>query len=141
VVRIFAFLAAWVLFAVPGPALAQSGDAPATIEGAKTVSPEQVKAMLGKAVSVDARRRATYLEGHLPGAQSIVSHYNAEAKTFAPAAFGGDKAAPIVIYGHGSDGWSAVYAVRSAVAAGHTNVHWMRSGWAAWTEQKLPVAR
>ncbi len=120
-------------------AIAQSGEAPASIEGAKTVAPEDVKGLLGKAVVLDVRKKATYLEGRLPGAKSITGHFDAEKKSFESAAFGSDKSALIVIYGHGSDGWSAVYAVRSAVAQGYGNVHWMRTGWASWIDKKFPI--
>lgn len=124
-----------------GGAFAQSGETPATLLGAKTVSSENVKEILGKAVIVDVRKKASYLEGHLPGAKSAASFYDAEKKTFDAAAFGSDKSAPIVIYGHGSDGWSAVAAVKSAVDAGFTNVRWMRTGWADWTNKKMPVTQ
>lgn len=118
---------------------AQSGETPPILEGAKTISTEDAKAMLGKALIVDVRKKASFAEGRLPGAKSITEHFDAEKKVFALAAFGPDKAAPIVIYGHGSDGWSAVHAVRSAVAGGYTNVLWMRTGWAAWSTSKMPI--
>ncbi len=138
--RIFLSAAVMVIAGLLAPAaFAQSGETPATLAGAKTVGIADVKALLGKAVIVDVRRRASFAEGRLPGAKSAVAHYDAEKKVFALAAFGPDKAAPVVIYGHGSDGWSAVRAVNSAVAGGYTNVNWMRSGWAAWTAGKMPI--
>jgi rhodanese-related sulfurtransferase len=88
---------------------------------------------------LDVRKKASYLEGRIPGAKSITAHFDREKKTFALEAFGSNKSTPIVIYGHGSDGWSAVHATRSAVAAGYTNVLWLRTGWASWTGQKMPV--
>jgi rhodanese-related sulfurtransferase len=126
--------------ALLSPALAQSGETPPTLDGAKTTSTSDVKSMVGKAMILDVRKKATYLDGRLPGAKSIISFYDADKKSYdVTAAFGTDKAAPIVIYGHGSDGWSAVTAVKAAVGAGYINVHWMRTGWAAWSAEKLPT--
>lgn len=126
--------------AIFSPGYAQSGETPLALEGAKTVSAAEVKAMIGKAMILDVRKKATYLDGRLPSAKSIVGFYDADKKAYdSPAAFGADKSAPIVIYGHGSDGWSAVAAVKAAVEAGYTNVHWMRTGWTAWTNEKMPT--
>ncbi|MBM3530954.1 MAG: rhodanese-like domain-containing protein [Alphaproteobacteria bacterium] len=129
----------FAVVALTPAALAQSGETPSTIDGAKTVSPAQVKEMLGKAQILDVRRRASWLEGRVPGAKSIVSEFNKETKSYGPTTFGPDKSQAIVIYGHGSDGWSAVTAVKNAVGAGYSNVHWMRTGFKEWSEQKLPV--
>jgi rhodanese-related sulfurtransferase len=138
--RCFVLSVMFALAAVtPNVARADSGETPPTIEGAKSVAPQDVQSILGKALVLDVRKRASYLEGRLPGAKSISSQFNAEKKAFDAAVFGPDKAVPIVIYGHGSDGWSSVYAVRSAVAAGYSDVRWMRTGWASWVERKLPV--
>ena len=120
-------------------AFAQSGETPAAIAGAKVVTPADVKPLLGKALVLDVRKKATYLEGRVPGAKSITGHFDADKKAFDTAAFGADKTVPIVIYGHGTDGWSAVHAVRSAVAAGYSNVNWMRTGYASWVDQKMSV--
>jgi rhodanese-related sulfurtransferase len=120
-------------------ALAQSGETPPVLSGAKTVTTDEVNALIGKVAILDVRRKASYVEGHIPGAKSIVGHFKPDSKTFDAAAFGADKSAAIVIHGHGSDGWSAVYAVNSAVAAGYRDVRWMRAGWAEWTSKKFPV--
>lgn len=122
-----------------GDAFAQSGETPPTLPGAKTVTTEEIKALLGKVTILDVRRKASYVEGHIPGAKSIVGHFKSDSKTFDSDAFGPDKTSAIVIHGHGTDGWSAVYAVNSAVAAGYKDVRWMRGGWADWSAKKLPV--
>ena len=124
------------------PALAQTGETPTSITGAKTISVADLKTDMGKVTIFDVRRRATFVEGHLPGAQSIVRHVDSAAqKCDAAAAFGSDKARPIVIHGHGTDGWSAFYCVKAAVEAGYTDVRWLRVGYAGWTEGGNPVAR
>lgn len=119
------------------PALAN--ETPPSLPGAKTVSAEDVKPLLGKALILDVRRKATFQEGHLQGAKSITHAHNKDAKSFDVSVFGSDKSATIVIHGHGSDGWSAVDAVNSAVKAGFTNVLWMRGGFKEWSDKGLPL--
>lgn len=126
--------ASWTL------AHAQSGETPMTIDGAKTVSALEVKSMLGPDVLIlDARKKAAFSEGHIPGAQSVGSAYDKEKGIFDVSVFGTDKSKPLVIHGHGSDGWTAVYAVKAAVGAGYNKVNWMRGGWAEWQAAKLPA--
>jgi rhodanese-related sulfurtransferase len=121
-------------------ALAQSGETPPTLDGAKTVSVAEAKALIDKgAAAFDVRRKAAYVESRLPKAQSITSAQNKDTKEFDPGAFGGDKNAQIVIYGHGTDGWSSVEAVKSAVKAGFKNVNWMRGGFSEWSKNGLPL--
>lgn len=137
---LLAALVALALGFAPQIAVAQQGETPPSLDGARTVTPAEARAALGAgAVALDVRRRAAYLEGHLPGAQSIVRMINAEANTVDPAAFGDNRARAIVIYGHGSDGWTAVHAVRGAVTAGFTQVLWMRGGFREWSSAGLPV--
>jgi rhodanese-related sulfurtransferase len=121
-------------------AMAQTGETPPTLEGALTVSAAETKALIDAGAQVyDARRKAAFAEGHLPKAKSISGFQNEQTKQFDAAAFGTNKQAAIIIHGHGSDGWSAVQAVKDAVAAGFGKVHWLRGGFAEWTAAKLPL--
>lgn len=121
-------------------AIAQTGETPPTLDGAKTVSAAEAKVLIEAGAQVyDARRKAAFAEGHLPKAKSIAEFQNAQTKQFDPAAFGGNKQAVVIIHGHGSDGWSAVQAVKDAVGAGYSKVHWLRGGFAEWTAAKLPI--
>lgn len=143
--KFFSYAASIVRFAVVAFALAITAPAfaeytPPTLPGAKTISADEVQAMVGKAAILDVRKKASYLDGHLPTAASIRHAEDKETKQFAPTVFGADKAAAIVIHGHGSDGWSAVAAVKSAVDAGYTNVHWFRGGIREWTEKGKTLA-
>jgi rhodanese-related sulfurtransferase len=127
-----------IAMAATGLAYAQTGETPMSLDGARTVSVAEAKALLDKGAAVfDVRKKASYVEGRLPKAKSIKK--NDESKAFEPSAFGGNKDAVVVIYGHGSDGWSSVDAVKAAVAGGYKNVHWMRSGWAEWSKAGMPV--
>lgn len=130
-----ALISAVILGATP----ALANETPPTLPGAKTVSADEVKGLLGKAVILDVRRKATFQEGHLQGAKSITHAHNKDSKSFDVSVFGSDKSVTLVIHGHGSDGWSAVDAVNSAVKAGFTNVLWMRGGFKEWTEKGLPL--
>ncbi len=121
---------------------AWSAESPPTLPGAKTVSPQEAKALIDSGAQVyDVRKKASYVEGRLPKAKSVGSSVDAEAKTADVSVFGSNKAAALVIYGHGSDGWSAVYAVESAVKAGFTNVNWMRVGYRDWAAASLPIEK
>ncbi len=125
--------------ALLGTGAALANDTPATLPGAKTVSAEEVKSLLGKAVVLDVRRKASFQEGHLQGAKSITHAHNKDAKSFDLSVFGSDKSAMIVVHGHGTDGWSAVDAVNTAVKAGFTNVLWLRGGFQEWSAKGLPT--
>lgn len=122
-----------VVLLVAGPVRAE--DTPPTLPGAKTITAEEVKGLVGSASILDVRKKASYLEGHLPTGQSITHAQDKATKKFDVAAFGADKAKPIVIHGHGPDGWSAVAAVNSAVEAGYTNILWFRGGIREWTDK------
>lgn len=129
---------AFIAMAVTGTAYAQSGETPMAVEGARTVGAAEAKALVDKgAAAFDVRKKAAYVEGRVPKAKSIKK--DEASKAFAPDTFGANKDAVIVIYGHGSDGWSSVDAVKTAVAAGYKNVHWMRGGWVEWSKAGMPA--
>jgi rhodanese-related sulfurtransferase len=135
-------LAGALMLAVAPAALAQTGETPPTLDGAKTVTAAEAKALIDKgALALDARAAKGFAEGHLPKAKAIRAHRDDATKEFAAAAFGPDKNAAIVIYGHGSDGWTAVEAVKGAVKHGYKQVNWMRGGFAEWTKAGLPVEK
>ncbi len=131
-------IAAVLVLAGIGTATANTGETPPALDGARTVSAAEARALLEKGAAVfDVRRRAAFLDGRVPRAKGLAR--NAASNSFEPAAFGPSKDATLLIYGHGSDGWSAVEAVKAAVAAGYRNVHWMRGGWVEWSAAGLPV--
>lgn len=128
-------LGAFILLA---PA-AYANETPTSLPGAKTVTADEVKGLLGKALILDVRRKAAFQEGHLQGAKSITHAHDKDAKAFDLSVYGTDKAVTIVIHGHGTDGWSAVDAVNTAVKAGFTNVLWLRGGFKEWSDKGLPL--
>ena len=117
----------------------QAQDTPTSLAGVKIVSADDAKALIGKANIFDVRKRASYLEGRLPKAKAAGQAFDAAAKKFDVSIFGADKAAPILIYGHGSDGWTAFHAAEAAAKAGFTNVAWMRNGFKEWSEKGNPL--
>ena len=128
------------LLLISGTVHAQSGETPATLENVKTVTSEQAKDLIAKGAKVyDFRRKTAYADGHIPGAVSGSSAYNSETKQVDAAVFGANKDLVIIIHGHGSDGWTAVAAAKSAAAAGFKNVNWLRAGWAEWQAKGFPV--
>jgi rhodanese-related sulfurtransferase len=130
-------LSVWM---IAGPATAQTGETPPTLDGVTTITSEQAKDLLAKGAKVfDFRRKTAYADGHIPGAVSGSSAYNADTKLVDAAVFGANKDQAIIIHGHGSDGWTAVAAAKSAAAAGFKNVNWLRAGWAEWQAKGFPV--
>lgn len=133
--RKFAMTAIFV--AMFGQAMAQTGETPASLEGAKTITAEQAKALIERGgIALDVRKKASFVESRLPKAKSIRAAENAETKEFDTAGFG-PKETHLIIYGHGSDGWSSVSAVRGAVKAGYVNVNWLRGGFQEWSKAGL----
>lgn len=131
-------LLAW--FSLGMTAQAQTGETPVAIDGVAVVSAEQAKDLLAKGAKVfDARKKATFAEGHIPGAVSVGSAYDKESMVFDAAVFGANKDQVIIVYGHGIDGWTAVYGAKAAVAAGFKKIYWMRGGWSEWSAKGFPV--
>lgn len=119
---------------------AQTGETPATLEGVAAVTAEQARDIIAKGTKTfDVRKKAAFVEGHAPGAISVGSAYDKAQNRFDASVFGAAKDAPILIYGHGSDGWTAVHAARAAVAAGFTKIYWLRGGWVEWTSKNMPT--
>ncbi|HEX2114649.1 MAG TPA: rhodanese-like domain-containing protein [Alphaproteobacteria bacterium] len=125
-----------------GAALADE-DTPATLEGTRVVSAEELRAILNqKGVKVyDLRKKASYVEGHIPGAITAARHYNEKEKTLDVSVLDRDRATTVVFYSHGVSGWKSYWAAKSAVSAGYSNVLWLRGGYAEWEDKNLPVAR
>ena len=87
------------------------------------------------------RSKASYADGHVPGAVSAARHYDAASETLDVSFLGSDRGVRMVFYSHGSTGWKSYHAARQAVAAGYKNVMWMRGGYADWAAGNYPIAR
>ncbi len=135
-------ISAFVLcFGLAGPALAAE-ETPTQLEGVIIVTAEQLKPMLDQGIFVyDLRKKASYVDGHVPGAQSAASHYDAETTALDTSFLGPNKSDRVLFYSHGTTGWKSYWAARRAVEAGYTNVMWMRGGFSEWASSDLPIAR
>jgi rhodanese-related sulfurtransferase len=125
-----------------GAALADE-DTPSTLEGTRIVSADELRAILNqRAVKVyDLRKKASYVEGHIPGAINAARHYDEKGKALDVSVLDRDRATTVVFYSHGVSGWKSYWAAKSAVTAGYANVLWLRGGYAEWEDKNLPVQR
>lgn len=127
---------------VNGAVLADE-DTPTALDGARIVSAEELRTVLNqRTVKVyDLRKKASYVEGHIPGSINAARHYNEKEKTLDVGALDKDRATTVAFYSHGASGWKSYWAAKSAVAAGYKNVLWLRGGYAEWEDKNLPIAR
>ena len=117
-----------------------SSATPMTVPGGKTVTTDELKAMLAgdsKPIIIDALGSSVMIES----AQGLGSGIG-EQRMFGkdremfPKALekltGGDREKPIVFYCRSSSCWHSYNATLHAVAAGYKNVLWYRGGIDAW---------
>ncbi|MPZ10894.1 MAG: hypothetical protein GEU89_11900 [Kiloniellaceae bacterium] len=117
-------------------------ETPTHLEGVRVVTPEQLRPLLNQGGKVyDLRKKASYADGHVPGAISAAQHYDSERNTLDTSILGPDRSESMVFYSHGSTGWKSYYAAQQAVEAGYKNVMWMRGGYADWAAGAHPIAR
>lgn len=113
---------------------------PLTIPGAKAITTEQLKEMMGKEpkpLLIDALAAPDMIEG-AEGLGSGIGEQRMFGKdrSMFPKALetltGGDKAKPIVFYCRSSSCWHSYNASLHAVGEGYSNVYWYRGGLDAW---------
>lgn len=117
-------------------------ETPLHLEGVTIVSSDELRPLLDRGVQVyDLRKKASYVDGHVPGAKSAASYYDANDTSLDTSFLGSNKSDRIVFYSHGTTGWKSYWAAQRAVEAGYTNVMWMRGGYAEWAAGEPPIAR
>ena len=123
--------------------LAAAEDTPGHLDGVKVLSADELKSLAGKPGLriFDLRKKASFVEGHIPKATSAAAAYDEREKKLDISILGPDKAAPIVFYSHGAAGWKSYWAAKAAVESGYSNVMWFRGGYAEWEERSLAIAR
>jgi rhodanese-related sulfurtransferase len=135
-----------MVMALAAPAAAV--DTPTSIQGAKTVGADEVKSLQAQGAKVfDLRKKAAYVEKHVPGSLHVkydeksakVAAFDASVDAFDLGQLPPDKHAKVVLHGHGADGWKAYKASVLAVKAGYTNVHFFRGGFAEWVTKGFPT--
>ncbi|HEY9537401.1 MAG TPA: rhodanese-like domain-containing protein [Kiloniellaceae bacterium] len=108
----------------------------------RVVTPDELRPLLKQGVTVyDLRKKASYVDGHVPSAVSAAAHYDAASEALDTDFLGPDRGAAMVFYSHGSTGWKSYHAARQAAEAGYNNVMWMRGGYADWAAGNHPIAR
>lgn len=123
-------------------AQAVAEETPAQLEGVRVVTPDELRPLLKQGVTVyDLRKKASYVDGHVPSAVSAAAHYDAASEALDTDFLGPDRGAAMVFYSHGSTGWKSYHAARQAAEAGYNNVMWMRGGYADWAAGNHPIAR
>lgn len=117
-------------------------ETPTYLDGVVIITPDELRLMLDKGVKVyDLRKKASFVDGHVPGAKSAVGYYNAEKTTLDTSFLGPNRSQDIVFYSHGTTGWKSYWSARRAAESGYTNVMWMRGGFREWSAEAYPVSR
>lgn len=134
---------ACALFAGSASVARAADDTPTMLAGVRVIAAEELRALLGNgAVKIDdLRKKASYVEGHVPGATSAAPRYNERENRLDTRFLGADRAGTVVFYSHGVDGWKSYWAAKNAIEAGYKNVLWFHGGYAEWEEKSLPIMR
>jgi rhodanese-related sulfurtransferase len=135
-------VAVMVTLAVVGMASAQGGSiyqATLAEPNQKTgeVSTEEVRRILadGSAIVLDARKRAEYVAGHIPGARTVAPSPDAPPAEYIAAVerlVGGDKSKALVLYCNGPFCQQSRRLSEQLVATGFTNVRRYQLGIPIW---------
>lgn len=124
-------------FAVPAVA-EEKPDAPATIEGATTVSAEEAKALFDEGVLfVDTREDAAWDLGRIPGAVHLDVKTDKFSKEGLEAHAKLDE--KILFYCSGIKCNRSTTATEKALSYGYKHVYYFREGFPAWKTAGYPV--
>lgn len=132
-------------------AAAIAQETPAELKGGRVISVEEAKKLVDakSAAFFDTRSAVNFGKGHVPGAMSAsykeksekVVDFDATKDELDFSKLPADKKTPVVFYSDGPTGWKSYKAAVLSVQRGHSNVLYMRGGFAEWTEKNLPVER
>jgi len=132
---------------VPGILLAKKPLTPETVKGVKVVDAVFVKKNLGKIAIYDVRKKAEYVDAHIPGAINVWYHERSKKKADFDATkdrfdlnkFPKDKNTPMIIYCNGPRCWKSYKAIIVLKKAGYKKLYWFRNGWPAWKAKGYPT--
>lgn len=133
---------------ISGPVFAEEPLTPTELKGATVVDNAWVKANYAKMKVFDVRKKAEFVESHLPGAISVpydeksakAVTFDAKKDTFDLSKFPGDKNAPVIVYCNGPKCWKSYKASVLLMKAGHKKVYWYRNeGLPGWKSKGYPV--
>ena len=135
---------AFALTALRGGAALADPPSKSEVKGAATVTAQQVQEIQSREGDrlrlIDGRKPGQWEKGRIAKAVKIDWRWSNVVKSwqFDAKALGGDKAAPIVVYGQDPQDGYAALVVEKAVAEGYTNVMWLRGGLAEWVAANRP---
>ena len=139
-------LAAALVLMLCAPALAaDKPETPTTVSGFAIVTPEEARALVGKASFYDLRSAINFGKGHVQGAKALpygeksgfTPDFDGSMDKFDMSRLPADKNATIVFYSDGPKGWKSYKAAVLASKAGYKNVKWMRAGTEGWLAKGL----
>lgn len=121
---------------------------PTRIPGVTTVNDKWVKANYKKIMVFDVRKKAEYVEAHIPGA--ISNHYKEKSRKAVNFNFRKDrlnmskfpvnKNTPIIIHCNGPRCWKSYKASVILKRAGYKKIYWYRNnGFPGWKSKGYPV--
>lgn len=115
---------------------------PASIEGVKNVTPEDVKKLIDtkqKLVILDNRPAEEFEKEHIPGAIRLNSDDLLENSQLAAAA-GLKTDDVIVVYCNGEMCWRSPAVASMLKCLGYKNINWLRSGLPGWIKKGYETA-
>ena len=123
-------------------------ETPLALSGGTIITAEEAKALVdGKnAAFFDTRSALNCGKGHIPTATCLPYKGTSENKVdfdpsqddFNAEKLPAEKDVNIVFYSHGTTGWKSFKSAVQSIDAGHTNVMWLRSGFASWLDAGYP---
>lgn len=112
-------------------------ESPVVVDGAKTVSTTEAKALFDKGVKfVDVRKNSDWDAGRIPGAAHIESKKKLTMASLTDAVA---KDVEVVFYCNGALCMRSSKASIKAVSWGYSKVYYYRDGFPAWEDAGLPV--
>ena len=141
------FLAVMLVVLIVHTAMAEKQLTPEKLDGATIVDADWVKANLSTVTVYDVRKKAEYVDAHIPGA--IYAPYREKSKKAADfdaskdkldlGKFTADKNAPVVTQCNGERCWKSYKTAVWLVREGYKKVYWFRGGLPAWKAKGFPV--
>lgn len=143
---IFLALSVSAMAAAANPAAAPL--TPPALAGVTVVSAADARALQAQGVMiVDTRVATEYVEQHVKGAISIpykeksakATNFDGRLDRFDIAKLPPAKNTPVIFYCNAGECWKSYKAAKTALAAGHTKVYWLRGGIPEWKKHGFPV--
>jgi rhodanese-related sulfurtransferase len=127
---------------------ALAAETPATLNGVKNVTAEEVRKLLDSGVPVfDTRVAAEFAEKTIKGAISAPykeksakdPNFDASQDQFDLSKLPNNKAAPLVFFCNAGECWKSYKASVVAMKAGYTKISWFRGGFPEWQAKGQPT--